>query len=168
MTYEGRRGSAIGHRYKGKHVLDIHLLKAERHEAVLLPGHVLLVSDDADSPEWVTYQYRKAHPVLRWLPSKLAEWLAENMQAELAIPAKEGNRFTVAELNSILATVLGPNRYGGHLRTCTTLQWECEKNRGRPKARCYPFDLPGHRFRGQNPQVFITLYIPYYIPWYIT
>jgi hypothetical protein len=59
MTYEGTLGSAIGHRYKGKHVLDIHLLKAERHKAVLLPlaGHGLLVSDDADAPEWVTYQY---------------------------------------------------------------------------------------------------------------
>ncbi len=24
---------------------------------MLLPGHGLLVSDDADAPEWVTYQY---------------------------------------------------------------------------------------------------------------
>jgi len=145
-------------------VLDIHLLKAERHEAVQLPDPGLLVSDDANPPEWVTYQYRKVHPILRWLPSKLAEWLAENMQAELAIPAKQGNRFTVAELNSILV----PNKYGGHLRTWTTLQWECENYRGRPKARCYPFDLPGHRFRGQNPQVSITLYIPSYISSYIS
>jgi hypothetical protein len=42
MTYEGTRGSAIGQRYKGKHVLDIHLLKVKRQEAVLLPGHRLL------------------------------------------------------------------------------------------------------------------------------
>ena len=115
MTYEATLGSSIGHQYKGKHVLDIHLLKAERHEAVQLQGHhdVLLYSDDADAAEWVTYQYRKAHPILRWLPSKLAEWLAENMQAELAIPAKQGDRFTVAELNHILATVLVPYRDGG-------------------------------------------------------
>jgi hypothetical protein len=32
-------------------------LKAERHEAVLLPGHGLLVSDAADAPEWVTCQF---------------------------------------------------------------------------------------------------------------
>ncbi len=57
MTYEGTRGSAIGQRYKGKHVIDIHLLKAKRHEAVLLLGHGLLFSDDADAPEWVTYEY---------------------------------------------------------------------------------------------------------------
>jgi hypothetical protein len=143
-------------------MVDIHLLKAERHEAVLLPGHVLLVSDDADSPEWVTYQYSKAHPVLCWLPSKLAEWLAENMQAELAIPlaAKQGNRFTVAELNSIFATVLGlvPNRYGVHLKTWTTLQWECEKYRGRPKARCYPFDLPGFFPRTKSTGIYNTVY----------
>ena len=63
---------------------------AKQHEAVLLPCHVLLFSDDADSPEWVTYQYRKAHPVLRWLPSKLAEWLAENMQAELCHSSQTG------------------------------------------------------------------------------
>jgi hypothetical protein len=44
---------------KGKHVLDIHLLKAEQDKAVLLQGHGLLFSDDADAPEpeWVTYQY---------------------------------------------------------------------------------------------------------------
>jgi hypothetical protein len=33
-------------------VPDIHLLKTEQHEAVLLLGHELLVSDDADAPEW--------------------------------------------------------------------------------------------------------------------
>jgi hypothetical protein len=35
---------------KGEHLLGIHLLKAKRHEAVLLPGHGLLFSDDADAP----------------------------------------------------------------------------------------------------------------------
>jgi hypothetical protein len=24
---------------------------------------------------------------------------------------------------------------------------------GRPKARCYPFNIDGHRFRDKNPQV---------------
>ncbi len=38
-------------------IFQVHLLKAERHEAVLLQGHWLLFSDDADAPEWVTYQY---------------------------------------------------------------------------------------------------------------
>jgi hypothetical protein len=38
--------------------------------------------------------------------------------------------FTLAELNSILAIVVVPNRDGGHLRTWTTLPWEFEKYRG--------------------------------------
>ena len=57
MTYEGTQGSAIGQRDKGKHVLDINLFKAKQHEAVLLQGHRLLFSDDADAPDWVTYLY---------------------------------------------------------------------------------------------------------------
>jgi hypothetical protein len=36
-----------------------------------------------------------------------------------------------------------------------TLLWESDDYRGRPKARCYPFDLDGHSFRGQNPQDFV-------------
>jgi hypothetical protein len=81
------KGYRDTHRYNGKHwhvtacagSSDIHLLKAELYEAVQLPGHALLVSDDANlnAPEWVTYQYRRAYPILcHWLPSKLAEWLA--------------------------------------------------------------------------------------------
>ena len=50
MTYEGTRGSAIGQRDKGKHVLDIPSSSVEGrtsewHEAVLLQGHRLLFSD---------------------------------------------------------------------------------------------------------------------------
>ena len=157
LTYAGRRRSTVEHHHRGKQVLDIHLLKAERQEALALdsPGLPMVCVDDATgaAPEWVTYEFRTAHPILRWLPSKLAEWLAENMRDELAIPAKQGARYTVAHLNSILANNLVPNRDGGHLRTFTTLQWEHDDYRGRPKALCYPFDLDGHRFRGQNPQV---------------
>lgn len=155
LTYAGRRRSTVEHHHRGKQVLDIHLLKAERQEALPLQssGLPMVGADHATAPEWVTYAFRTAHPILRWLPSKLAEWLAENMQDELAIPAKQGAQYTVAHLNSILANNLVPNRDGGHLRTFTTLQWESDDYRGRPKARCYPFDLDGHRFRGNNPQV---------------
>ena len=92
--------------------------------------------------------YRNAHPILRWLPSKLAEWLAENLAEELAIPAKLGDKWTVEELNTVLERNLVSD-----LRTFGAIQWECELYRGRPKARCYPFNLDGHRFRGKNPQV---------------
>ena len=30
--------------------------------------------------------YRTAHPALRWLPTKLAEWIGENLQEELGFP----------------------------------------------------------------------------------
>jgi len=60
----------------------------------------------------------------------------------------------VGELNAILDNNLVPGTHG-HLRTFGCIQWESELFNGRPKARCYPFDLPGHRFRGKNPQVFI-------------
>jgi hypothetical protein len=60
--------------------------------------------------------------------------------------------WTVGELNAILDNNLVPGTRG-HLRTFGCIQWESELFNGRPKARCYPFDLPGHRFRGKNPQV---------------
>jgi hypothetical protein len=82
-------------------------------------------------------------------------WLAENMRKELAIPEKQGAEYTVPQLNSILANNLVPNRDAGHLRTFATLQCESDDYRGRPKARCYPLDLDGHRFRRPNPKVCI-------------
>ena len=54
------------------------------------------------------YIYRTAHPTLRWLPTKLAEWIGENMQEELGFPdkadkrAEPGTGWTPAELNRIL------------------------------------------------------------------
>lgn len=160
LTYAGRKRSpeVYGHHHMGKESLDINLLKAERHAAVPVDGQGLLLCDDDAAPEWVTYKFRTAHPILRWLPSKLAEWIADNLSAELRIPAKKEAKWTVGELNQILASNLVPNGDGGHLRTFATLQWECELYNGRPKARCYPFDLDGHRFRGKNPQVYCVLH----------
>ncbi len=49
-----------------------------------------------------------AHPVLRWLPTKLAEWIGGNLQDELGFPDKAdertrpGSGWTPAELNRIL------------------------------------------------------------------
>ena len=147
--------SATGNHFHGKECLDIHLLKAAAHEALAHPEQGLVpCADGPQRPEWVTYPYRTAHPITRWLPSKLAEWIAENHGQDLSIPVKSGDRWTVEELNNILVNNLvpsGPN--GGHLRTFGAIQWECELYRGRPKARCYPFNLDGHRFRGKNPQV---------------
>ena len=114
----------------------------------------LVPCTDDTRPEWVTYPYRNAHPILHWLPSKLAEWLAENLNEELAIPVKLGDKWTVEELNTVLGrNLVSSVSTGAHLRTFGAIKWECELYRGRPKARCYPFNLDGHRFRGKNPQV---------------
>ena len=153
MTYAGRRRSptVYGHHHMGKESLDINLLKAERHSAVPFPDHGLLQCDNDASMDWVTYKYCTSHSILCWTPSKFAEWIGDNMSAEQQIPAITQAKLTVGELNQILANNLVPNGDRWHLRTFTTLQWECELYHGRPKARCYPFDLDGHRFRGKNP-----------------
>ena len=152
LTCAGKRRSPMVycHHHTGNESLDINLLKAERHSAGPLADHGLLRCDNDASPEWVTYKYRASHSILRWMPSKLAEWIGDNMRLELQIPAMTQAKWTVGELNQILANKLVPHGDGGHLRTFTTLQWECELYNGRPKASCYPFDLEGRHFQGRN------------------
>ena len=110
-------------------------------------------SEDQPPPAWVEYQYRKAHPVLRWLPTKLAEWAGDNLGVQLGIPPKRSNNWTAQELNAILLNNIVEQRNGTHLGTFGCIQWESDLYIGRPKARCYPFDLPGHRYRGKTRQV---------------
>jgi hypothetical protein len=107
------------------------------------------------APAWLEYPFRKSHPILRWLPTKLAAWISDNHGQELGIPPKGGLEWTAGELNAILENNLVPSQGGkGQLRTFCCIQWECEHYSGRPKARCYPFNLAGHRFRGKNRQVY--------------
>ena len=85
---------------------------------------------------------------------ELAAWISENFEQELCIPPKRDQKWTVGELNAILENNLVPNHGGkGQLRTFGCIQWECKLYSGRPKARCYPFNLKNHRFRGKNRQV---------------
>jgi hypothetical protein len=82
LTYAGRKRSTTEHHHRGKQVLDIHLLKAELLAALplelpaSLSGQPGMDADDAATPEWVTYAFSTAHPILRlrWLPLKLAVW----------------------------------------------------------------------------------------------
>ena len=99
------------------------------------------------------YAYRKHHPVLQWLPTKLAEWIANNMQDDLEFPDKADARrgWTRAELNSILQ-----NQDDCALATfgCVdSVEWESELYRGVMCARCYPWKTPKHSFHKMNPQV---------------
>ncbi len=113
-----------------------------------------VVHNEVLDPEavWMSYEFRTAHPVLRWLPTKLAEWISANLSDELSIPVKNEDKWTAAELNSILINnvVCGSH---GHLRTFGGIKWECDLYNGRPKARCYPFNIDCHRFRDKNPQI---------------
>ena len=55
----------------GSVALDLDLLKPQR----------VLASADAQDQQapkvWLENAYRKHHPVLQWLPTKLAEWIGE-------------------------------------------------------------------------------------------
>ena len=73
---------------------------------------VKLQVDQQPSQVWLEYAYRKHHPALQWLPTKLAEWIANNLQDELGFPDKADPRrgWTPAELNSILQNHVVRNR----------------------------------------------------------
>jgi hypothetical protein len=90
-------------------LLDINLLKPSRIEFVQGPAPPLTLGEgQVPYPNWLEYVYRTAHPMLCWLPTKLAEWIRENLQEELGFPdkadkrAEPGTGWTAAELNSIL------------------------------------------------------------------
>jgi hypothetical protein len=62
---------------------------------------------------WLEYAYRKHHPILQYLPTKLAEWIGENMQDELGFPdKKDPHKWSVSELNDILQTHMVTDRNG--------------------------------------------------------
>ena len=90
-------------------MLDVNLLKPSRLEFADEPVPILAMSDaQASPPQWLEYIYRTANPALRWLPTKLAEWIGENLQDQLGFPdksdqrAEPGSGWTPAELNHIL------------------------------------------------------------------
>ena len=92
-------------------LLDINLLKPIRIEFVQDPSPSLSLPDGhrtTKTATWLEYVYRTAHPALRWLPTKLAEWIGENLQDKLGFPDKADTRaaagtgWTPAELNHIL------------------------------------------------------------------
>ena len=72
----------------------------------------------------------------------------------LNVPCESGIRFpswTPAELNHILQSHV----VNGALSTFGCVDWESDLCRGVMRARCYPFDLPKHRFHGFNPKVLV-------------
>jgi hypothetical protein len=78
-----------------------------------------------------------AHSVLRWLPTKLAKCIGDNLQDELRLHDKADQR--------------AEHVVDGALATFGCVEWESELCRGVMRARCYPFDIPKHCFHGMNP-----------------
>ena len=74
--------------------LDLDLLKPWRVSAAapVRDEHasppVKHMSQQQPSQVWLVYAYRKHHPALQWLPTKLAEWIANNMQDNLGFSDK--------------------------------------------------------------------------------
>jgi hypothetical protein len=123
-----------------------------------------------------------AHPVLCWLPTKLAEWIGEDLQDELGFPdkadqrAEPGSGWTPAELNHILLAHV----VDGALTTfgCVECQIcvgescvadESNLSRGVMCGRYCPFDMPKHSFHGMNPKVMYNVHTIYkhVHTWYI-
>jgi hypothetical protein len=131
--------------------LDINFLKPSRLEFAQEPAPVVTLPEGAaETPKWSEYVYRTAHPALRWLSTKLAEWIGEKLQDEMGFPDKADKRalpgtgWTPAELNHILQAHV----VDGSLTTFGCVEWESRLFRGVIRARCYPFDMPKRRFYG--------------------
>jgi hypothetical protein len=98
------------------------------------------------------YAYRQHHPLLQYLPQKLAEWLAKNMSEELNLP-DPGDEWSSEALNNILIHCLVSNRRGDNLHTFQCVEFESDLYRGVMRARCFPFKMAQHRFYGKNVKV---------------
>jgi hypothetical protein len=61
-----------------------------------------VIQDDSLDPgeEYLTYAYSTSQQVLRWLPTKLAEWIGDNLCEELNIPDKQDLLWTALRVSS--------------------------------------------------------------------
>ncbi len=103
----------------------------------------------------INYLYRRTHPLLQFLPQKLAEWIAKNLGDQLDLPAGAGSddEWSTQHLNIILQKCLQSDRSGNNIHTFHRVDFESDLYRGVMQARCYPFDVQQHRFHGLNVKV---------------
>ena len=99
------------------------------------------------------YLYRRNQALLQFLPFKLAEWIAKNLADELRMRPTSVDCWSSAQLNHILTSCLVSDRRGNNLNTFHTVEFESDLYRGVMRARCYPFNMEEHRFRGKNIKV---------------
>ena len=83
-------------------------------------------------PQAVEYLYRNSHPMLQFLPQKLAEWIANNYSEELNVPPgpDQSKRWSTATLNRILQTCLVSDSRGINVDTFQTVDFESDLYRG--------------------------------------
>jgi hypothetical protein len=104
---------------------------------------------------WLEYAYRKNHPAPQWLPTELAKWIGENLHDDLGFPdmADPRRSWTPTVLNNLMDRLVIRDINGCSLLTFGCVELESEDYRGIRRARCYPFKMRKHNYRGMNPQV---------------
>ena len=139
----------LGQGHDSAPALDIMLLK---QQLLSVSGQV---ADLARQHQTVTYMYSTSHPMLQFLPQKLAEWIANNYAEELNVPLRPDptQPWSTATLSRILQTCLVSDRKGHNIHTFQTVEFESDLYCGVMRARCYPFDMERHRFWGRNVKV---------------
>ena len=101
-------------------------------DIMLLKQQFLRVSGQAANPARqhppVEYVYRSSHPMLQFLPQKLAEWIANNYAEELNVPLRPdlSQPWSTATLNRILQTCLVSDRKGINIHTFQTVEFESD------------------------------------------
>ena len=140
--------ACAGQGLDGAPSLDVMLLKQQAFTADgSSQGNVTLAA--------LQYAYRRNHALLQFLPFKLAEWIAKNLADELRMRPASVDCWSSAQLNHILTSCLvsDTSRRGNNLHTFHTVEFESDLYRGVMRARCYPFNMEEHRFRGKNIKV---------------
>ena len=116
-------------------------------DIMLLKQQLLSVSGPAGNPARqhppVTYVYRTCHPMLQFLPQKLAEWIANNYAEELNVPLRPDPKqhWSTATLNIILQTCIVSDRKGNNIHTFQTVEFKSDLYCWVMRARCYPFNM---------------------------
>ena len=67
---------------------------------------------------------------------------------DMRVSSRDGDQdlsMWMREVEEVVREIMGDTRFAGHQ--------ESEVYRGVMRARCYPFKMPEHTFRGTNPQV---------------
>jgi hypothetical protein len=98
------------------------------------------------------YAYRQHHPLLHFLPLKLADWVAKNLAHELRLP-QPSDASSSADMNHVITSCLVSDRRDNNLHIFHCVEFESDLYQGIMRERCYPFNMAQHRFRGRNFKV---------------